>query len=266
MVRRRTEVTDRDRHLSLVVDHISGFDTPARGNRAVLDRLYARIKPGYRRVAVDDYEAGGRRGYEWRYRIMEGGRETRRADLMFDDSGHSFAVMAVGNASYADLAALARGAAASVVVTGPPESPRGGQGASAEAVASPDDGEAAAEPAPTPASSSGRASSPPSWSPAYGTYTGLGHQRSAGGAQTDQYTVVMSFSSSGASVSYPDLQCSGRLAPRGGDGGSRVYAERIRRGSCREGRWTVRGLAGGDLVVDWRADDGAYRVTGRLAR
>jgi serine/threonine-protein kinase len=119
IMRRRTEVSDPDHGVSVLVDHLTGFDVPAVENRANLDRAYARTKPGYERLGMTTYEIGSRPIYEWRYRFLDNGKETRRVDLMFDDGGHSFAVLAKGHATYDDLADLAKSVAESVVVTEP---------------------------------------------------------------------------------------------------------------------------------------------------
>ena len=119
VTRRRTQVADPDRAVGMVVDHLTGFDTPAEENRAALDRAYARVKPAYQRLGFTDYQLGDRHVYEWRFRYDDNGSEARRVDLLFDDGADSFGVEATGQASYDDLAALARSSAQSIVVSSP---------------------------------------------------------------------------------------------------------------------------------------------------
>jgi hypothetical protein len=119
ITRRRTQVVDPQRNVGVIVDHLTGFDTTPYDNRTKLDRMYARAKPGYRRLAFTDYQLGNRHVYEWRFRYDDNGAEARRVDLLFNDGADSFGVEGTGNASYDDLAALARASAESVVVDSP---------------------------------------------------------------------------------------------------------------------------------------------------
>jgi hypothetical protein len=83
----------------------------------------------------------------------------------------------------------------------------------------------------------------------------------------DDYTTVMELSPSGSTVSYPDLDCSGRLVAAGVDGSHAVYREFIDHGACTSGgRWSVRVLSESTISARWEQAGVSYQVTARLVR
>jgi serine/threonine protein kinase len=234
--RRRTIVSDHTLGLSVLVDHLDGFDMTPEENRAQLDRGHAFDKPDYDRISFDDYPIGDLTAYEWRYGYTsKTGAPVRRVDVMFGTPPELFAVLAGGRASYDDLASLARSVAESIT----PDS---------TAPTEPDD-----EP-----------SDSPTATPADGTYTGIGKQR---GVRADDYTIEMSFSSSGATVNYPDLGCGGNLVPDGSSGARQRYSENLTNGTClRGGTWTIRVVSDTTLTASWSRPQGDYTVIARLTR
>lgn len=118
----------------------------------------------------------------------------------------------------------------------------------------------------TPASPSN--SNPGGQVPDSGTYTGVGRQRSASKSSLNKdYPVEMSFSSSGSSISYPTLDCSGTLRPDGFSDGRRVYRESITSGRCDDGgTWLVLVVSGTRLVANWSIAGRDYTVKATLTR
>ncbi len=118
VTRSRTKLNAPTGGASIVVDALRGFDTPASENRAVLDNSYSATQPAYRRVAFLSVPVGETTGYEWRYELYDEdkSRMARRANVMFDLGGSSFAVMASGTTStpFAELSQLARRVARTV--------------------------------------------------------------------------------------------------------------------------------------------------------
>ena len=231
--RTRTELVNRAIGASVVIDKLEHFDVPPQENRATLDRAYARVKPNYRRVGFDDYALNGTTAYEWRFRYSgDNGREVRRVDVMIRLGSLDFAVRSGGALSYDTLAQLARQTAQSITLT------------SRAATAS----DTTAIPAP-------------------GVYTGTGIQRSADSGTETELAIRMAFSSSGSTVDYPTLGCTGTLVPDGFSGGDRIYREQITSGSCdRDGRWAVTVLADAALQAQWTLPSGKYTVSARLTR
>jgi hypothetical protein len=115
--------------------------------------------------------------------------------------------------------------------------------------------------APSSSSGSGRV-------PASGTYTGTGVQRSASdNSKNKDYPVEMTFSSSGSTVSYPSLNCAGRLTPQGFNGGRRVYRESITSGHCDDGGiWEIEVVSDVKLRANWTHSGVSYSVSATLSR
>ena len=226
VTRKRTEVAAQDGRLSIVVDHLTGYDVPPEENRANIVSSDGDHRPGHRTIDLDDYDLNDTRIYEYRYRfVSKAGREARRVDLLFRKGDHDFAVEAGGNAEYDDLAALARAAAETVTVD---------------------------EEEPTPLATE----------PDYGTYTGIVLQR---GSVNDDFTVSMEFGSSGVTIAYPDTGCSGTLAYEDRDEDAVEYSENIEQGTCsRGGTWLI-DASGSVIKVKWSAPDRRYTIKGELS-
>ncbi|MBJ7469895.1 MAG: hypothetical protein JHD16_01270 [Solirubrobacteraceae bacterium] len=118
VTRSRTKLNAPTGGASIVVDVLRGFDTPASENRASLDATYAASQRNYRRVAFLSVPIGSTTGYEWRYELYDDdkSRMARRANVMFDLGGASFAVMASAPTStpFSELSRLARRVARTV--------------------------------------------------------------------------------------------------------------------------------------------------------
>ena len=100
--------------------------------------------------------------------------------------------------------------------------------------------------------------------PVSGTYSGTGAER---GSANKDIKVVMTFSSAGSSVSYPSLDCFGRLIPQGFEGGRRIYLERITAGHCDQGGlWHVKVSGEKRLEALWTLASADYTVTVVLHR
>jgi serine/threonine-protein kinase len=231
VVRRETELRDDTTGASLLIDVLTGYDVSPEANRDQLDASFTKSKPGYRRIAMSDYDLGGTRGYEWRYRYDDDGQEQRSVDVMFQRGPGLYAVRATGPASYADLAALARATAESVT------------------------------PAPQPEST-------PAPEPDMGLYEGIGYQHSATGAVADDdYRVHMDFAGSAITVSYPDLDCRGVLVFDHATTAHRVYQEQINHGTCdRGGHWTIVTVSPTEIRATWSEPSRRYVVRAVLTR
>jgi len=100
--------------------------------------------------------------------------------------------------------------------------------------------------------------------PVSGTYSGIGAER---GSANKDIKVVMAFSSAGSSVSYPTLDCFGRLVPKGFEGGRRIYLERITAGRCDQGGlWRVKVSGPKRLEALWSLASANYTVSVVLQR
>jgi serine/threonine-protein kinase len=233
--RRQTKLDDPDSDATLSMDVLTGYDVSPEANRAQLDASFVNARPGYRRIGFSSYDLGGTTAYEWRYRFNDDdGSELRFADVMFTRGSRLFAVLVSAPSPYDELASLARRVAESVDVT-------------------------------STASTAERAVTP---EPAYGTYRGIGYQRSATGrVADDDYRVHVTFAADGARVSYPDQDCRGALVPAGVKGTRRVYDERIDHGVCtRGGRWTIETVSETTLRLTWSLPDHRYTVRATLKR
>lgn len=103
--------------------------------------------------------------------------------------------------------------------------------------------------------------------PDSGTYSGMGSQRGARAETSKDYAISMTFSSGGSFVSYPHLECEGRLVPTGFDGARRVYREEITSGSCdRGGTWRVEVRSSTALSATWSLPSTDYVVAADLTR
>lgn len=102
--------------------------------------------------------------------------------------------------------------------------------------------------------------------PAAGTYSGTLVQR--GTRQSDRdYEVQMTFSSTGSTVSYPELGCRGTLTPTGNQNGARVYREHITSGGCDSpGTWLVTRGSDTSVAAEYRPAGDDYVVAGQLTR
>lgn len=234
VTRRRTEVAAQDGSLSIVVDHLTGYDIPPERNRSEIVASDGQTKPGHRTIDLAEYELNGTTTYEYRYRFLsKTGREARRVDLLFREGTHDFAVEAGGNAEYDDLAKLAQAAARTVVVES--EAPETPEEPEEELASMPD----------------------------YGSYTGILVQR---GSLTDDFTVTMQFGSGGVTVDYGELDCQGTLEyeDRGAD--AVKYRESIEHGTCsRGGSWQI-DANGSSLQAKWSAPARRYTITGELTK
>lgn len=77
----------------------------------------------------------------------------------------------------------------------------------------------------------------------------------------------MTFSGSGSTIRYPDLNCAGSLRPSGFDGNARVYIEEITKGGCDNGgRWEVTVLSDVSLDATYSPPSGKYIVVGSFLR
>jgi hypothetical protein len=235
VTRRRTTATDRARGVSVVIDHLTGFDTPPAENRSTLEAAYAERIKGYGYESQDDYRLAGRATYEWRYRMRDAGGEIHRVDLLFRDGAHDFGVMATGRIDYDDLAQLARAVAQTVTVTA---------GA---------------------ASTAGTTKVRDARLPAGGRYSGTGTQHLPG-EDNHGVRLVMTLGG-GATVEYPRLGCTARLLPSGFDGSRRVYRERFTSGTCDDpGTWRILKLSDDRLSASWSSPGDPYTVSATLVR
>jgi serine/threonine-protein kinase len=223
--RTRTEVADTTLGVSLLVDHLTGFAASPEQNRTLVAHANA-AQPGYRTIGYDEYQLGDTTAYEYRYRFLsKSGREARRVDVLLREGHDDFGVLAGGDASYDDLAGLARAAAGSITLS--------------------DAGDTA-----------------PGSDPADGTYSGIGYVR---GSETDDYRLAMTFTAGGDSIDYLDSGCSGTLERQGGDAESVEYAETIDQGTCaRGGTWRIVVVSSSVIKATWSAPNKHYTITARL--
>lgn len=104
--------------------------------------------------------------------------------------------------------------------------------------------------------------------PESGIYSGVLSQRGTRGGRADQdYTVIMTFSSTGSTVDYPGLGCSGTLAPQGDADGVRVYRETLTTGRCDPtGTWYITRGSDTAISAEYRSIRSDYVVVGQLTR
>jgi serine/threonine-protein kinase len=118
ITRRRIEQRSPAGDVRLLVDHLTGFDTPADENRAALDKAYAEKMAGYRLIGMDELDLPATTGYRWQFSHIEKGRRVRKVNILFDLDGESFAVETVGDAvAYDRLSAIAQQVAETVSTT-----------------------------------------------------------------------------------------------------------------------------------------------------
>ncbi len=126
-----------------------------------------------------------------------------------------------------------------------------------------------ATPTPTPAPTPTQTPTATGVRPEAGTYTGLAHQRALSGTASDMdYDVEFTLSSSGSTVRYPSLGCSGTLRPVGWrDNGARLYIEETVSPGCDSGgTWAVTVRGDRELDASYTPLSGRYVVTVNLTR
>jgi serine/threonine protein kinase len=227
--RLRTEVAKPGRTLSIVVDHLRGFDQSPQDNRALLIKNTAKNRTGYITIGTREYPLeNGVTGYELRYRYdSESGDDVRRVDVLLSiGDDHDFGVLAGGNARYDDLADLAKAAAGSIALTEDPDT-SGGTGT-------------ATRTATTPASV-----------PDDGTYSGTAHED---GSSTDSYPITMHLDGDDGTIDYGDGDCTGSLSFDGIDDQAVNYSETITDGSCPSGgTWRITAESDTKIRATWSA-------------
>ena len=102
--------------------------------------------------------------------------------------------------------------------------------------------------------------------PVSGTYYGLSRQRGTPTEVNKDYSIEMTFSSAGSSVSYPTLGCRGSLTPLGFRADARTYRETIESGHCDSGgMWQVQ-VHGTTLSAFWELPSVPYSVSAVLEK
>jgi serine/threonine-protein kinase len=240
VTRLRTEAASASRSLSVVVDHLTGFGlTPEENREKVIEanseRRDFRMIGGRR-----EYELGDTTAYEYRFQYRStAGRVIRRVNVLFGLGDDDFGILTGGNATYGDLAALARATAESIVLTSTGSENDEGSGNAADSGSEPSDG----------------------------VYEGVAREIS-GGSTTDDFDLRMEFGGSeGNTVDYVTRDCDGTLAFDSRTGDAVVYTETISSGTCAHGgSWRVVAESDTKLDVKWTAPDRNYVLEATLTR